>query len=1022
MALLCLIQSRMRKTFVGKLTSFVRRYQRIWCFVEIVRHAVRSQNMEKRLIAGEFIMSKTHSIRRRIYANIALSCMGFALVSAMPSSARAEGAPPAAVETSATSELENGWGIAVNDLKPDPAIRLGTLSNGMKYALQKNATPQGAAAVRLNFDIGGLEEGDDEAGLAHFLEHMAFNGSTRIPEGELVKKLERLGLAFGADTNAETWPDKTLYKLDLPNTNAETVDAALLIMREIASELTLSDTAIERERGIILTEEVERNSPDKRRSVDLLASAFPDSKLTARLKADVSKATKSVSAEQIRSFYRGYYRPERATLIMVGDFDIEAMERDIIARFQDWKGKGQPSARYLPETAQPSGLFAKNYADPTSLELIFMQRVMALGVRANTVAEQRHDLLEAIATDAMMKRITNLSLVENPPIVGGAFQRESVFRTGSIFGIIVLPKDDSWKRAMAVAEQEMRRASLFGFTQSEVDEAIVNIRARAQNATAQATARDSKDLATNLVNSTLANTIVMAPADQLTLYEQIIPTITKEDVGAHFRALWGDGANLVHFTSKTPIEGFSDIAASTLADSAKVAVSAPEEAKKIQFAYDDFGKAGKIKSDTRIADLGIRTITFANGARLNIKKTDFQPGAIQFGLRVGSGAASFPADKPGLAKLVAITQFDGFEKHGIPDLISLLAGKTVKLGVGAGDGAFESVGATTPNDLDMQLKLLAATLMSLGYRPETAAQWPDVATITANSIKSNPAAMFNEALPQILSGGDTRFGLVDPDILSQRSYAEVKAAIDAQLKKGPLEVALVGDIDEEKAIAQFAATLGALPKRAMTPHLSAAQKKRSFTKDRSPRVLLHDGAADQGIYSMSWPTGDDGDLKSSLARDTLARVFALQMTDIVREKLGATYTPQAFSNSSADFPGFGHITAFATATPDKMEILKSAFGDIAKSLREQPISDDVLQRARQPVLERYERQLRDNGGWVSVVNVAQSEPERLERRRTRAAILAGLTPADIQAMAQQYLRDDEAVEIRVVAKAQPTEQ
>jgi zinc protease len=965
-------------------------------------------------------MSKSHIIRRRIYANIALSCLGAALAAATPAIAHAEEAKTDP-EAASASGAANGWGIPANDLIPDPSIRLGTLPNGMKYALQRNETPKGAASVRLSFDIGGLEEADDEAGLAHFLEHMAFNGSTRIPEGELVKKLERLGLAFGPDTNAETWPDKTIYKLDLPNTKPETVDVALLMMREIGSELTLSTEAIDRERGILLTEDAERNTPDKRRSTDLLASAFPGSRLAAQLQVDRSKAIKSVTPEQIRSFYRGYYRPERATLIMVGDFDVAAMERDIVTRFQDWKGKGEPSTRYLPAQTQASGLSARNYADPTSIPLIFMQRILPLTPRANNTAEQRNDFLDAIAMAALNKRIGNLAIRENSTLAGGIVQREKVFRTGAIFGAILFPKGDDWRGAIAAGEQELRRASLFGFTQSEIDEAIITIRAQAQNAVTQAAARTSRDLATTLADSTLDRTIIMAPADELALYEKIIPTITKEDVGEHFRALWGDGANLLHFTSKAPVDGFANLAVNIMAESAKVAVSAPEEAKKIEFAYDDFGKAGTIKSDKQIADLGIRTIKFANGARLNIKKTDFQPGTIQFGLRVGSGAASFPADKPGLAKLVALTQFDGLEKHAVTDLISLLAGKSVKRGISAGDGAFESTGATTPNDLEMQLKLLAATLTSLGYRTETGAQWPEAAKIGATSIKSNPGALFNEALPQILSGGDGRFGLADPDILSQRSYAEVKASMDAQLKNGPVEVALVGDVDEEKAIALFAATLGALPKRATGPNLSAKQKKRSFTEDRSMRILRHDGAADQGIFSISWPTTDDSDLKSSLAREILARALSLQMSDIVREKLGATYTPQAFSNSSSDFPGYGHITAFATATPDKMEILKVAVGDIAKSLRDEPISDDLLQRARQPVLERYERQMRDNGGWVAVVNVAQSEPHRLERRRTRTAILAGLTAADIQAMAQKYLRDDQALEIRVLAKTETSQ-
>jgi len=389
-------------------------------------------------------------------------------------------------------------------------------------------------------------------------------------------------------------------------------------------------------------------------------------------------------------------------------------------------------------------------------------------------------------------------------------------------------------------------------------------------------------------------------------------------------------------------------------------------------------------------------------------------------MRVGGGTATLPKGKPGLAKFLEIMSgFDGLQKNSIDDLQQITAGRTVKLGLKAESDAFESVGATNAKDLDLQLKLLAATISSLGYRDETQAQWPEVAKLIEKNIQSNPVQTFLETLPHILSNGDDRFGISDPIALKDRSMAELKMVIDKQLKKGAVEIALVGDVNEDQAIQLVASTLGALPKRAASPKFSPGQLTRKFASNLSPRIVTYDGKEDQGMFSLHWPTTDDSDLKSSLARDLLASVMSLQLTEVVREKLGATYTPEAFSMASSDYPGFGHISVVASAAPDKMDLITAAVKDIAKDLREQGITDDQLLRARKPIAERYERQMRENAAWVGIVNVAQSQPHRLDRRRQRAAVLAALTPADIQAVARQYLTENGALDIRILAKTAP---
>ena len=268
---------------------------------------------------------------------VSRAALAVALLVATAQPAIAQQAPAAAQQ--AAQAGVPAWSIASSELPADPAVRYGRLDNGMRYALMHHETPKGAAAIRFAFDVGVREEEDREIGLAHFVEHMAFNGSENIPEGELVRKLERLGLAFGADTNAETGAEHTTYKLDLPRTDDATVDAGLDILREMASRLTLDPAAVEREKGIIQSEARVRNVPQRRRVSDMLATVLPENRLGSRISITPEQIGET-TAEGLRRFYEGYYRPEKATLVIVGDFDIDAMESKVRAAFADWRPTG----------------------------------------------------------------------------------------------------------------------------------------------------------------------------------------------------------------------------------------------------------------------------------------------------------------------------------------------------------------------------------------------------------------------------------------------------------------------------------------------------------------------------------------------------------------------------------------------------------------------------------------------------------------------------------------------------------
>jgi zinc protease len=269
------------------------------------------------------------------------------------SAAALTAAAPALAQTAPSDPFAQG----ASDIPADSNVRFGTLPNGMQYAILRNATPPGQASFRLRIDAGSLMENDNQLGLAHFMEHMAFNGTTNIPENDLLRILERLGLAFGADTNASTGFDQTLYMLELPRTNDETVDASLRIMREQVSEALMAADAVDSERGVIEGEERLRNTPGLRSAKAQFSLLAPGQRISQRWPIGDLEIIRNAPRERFVEFYNAYYRPSRATFVAVGDFDVDVMEAKIRGRLRELAAQGRRRSRAGPGhgRAPPAG-------------------------------------------------------------------------------------------------------------------------------------------------------------------------------------------------------------------------------------------------------------------------------------------------------------------------------------------------------------------------------------------------------------------------------------------------------------------------------------------------------------------------------------------------------------------------------------------------------------------------------------------------------------------------------------------
>ncbi|QIK79476.1 insulinase family protein [Sphingomonas piscis] len=909
----------------------------------------------------------------------------------------------------------NPWGVPYTDVTPDPSIRFGKLPNGMKYAIRRNATPKGTASVRFNFAFGSIAESEKERGLAHFIEHLAFNGSTHVPEGDMIRILQRQGLAFGPDTNASTGFEDTTYMLDLPKTDNERIDTALFLMREVASELKIDQGAVDRERGVVLSERRARDNYQLKRALQGMQFQYPLTPYPNRFPIGTDEVLKTATADTIRDLYRRYYRPENATLIFVGDADPAIIERKIRAKFSDWQPQGPAGAkldRGRVDLTRPAAVDV--FTDPAVETSVALMVMTPWEDPADTRWNRRRQLIQGAAMSLLARRLQEISNRPDSKLIGASAGRSPSRDLGYTASISAAAKDGQWKDALQVAEQELRRALKFGFTASELKVQMSETEGALKRSAERSSTRSNQELANAILAIVEENDFITTPEFRYAFYRETAPSITLDEVNAEFRRLWAGSKPLVFVTDKSAVDKAEVTAA--LETSRQVAVAAPVDGGDLQFAYQDFGTPGKIVADKTITDLGIRTIRFANNVRLNLKKTDFENGSVRYSVRIAGGMLALPADKPGLPMLInSVFALAGLEKHSIEDLRKITAGHNVQPGLAVAEDALAVQGGTSTEDLPLQLQLTAAYVTAPGYRPEAANRWAGVLPVLEGQRRATAQNVSSFEVPRIIADGDPRFGVPSNEVLTQRTLDEAKAALQPLLQSAPIEIGIVGDFVDAQVIEAVAKTFGALPARDAAAPAYTEQRKARVRRDTTPVTLTHRGTEDQAMVTDVWPATDDDDYQRFVGLDVLTDVLNIMLTETLREELGDTYSPSVGVNASDTFDDFGYIAVGATVAPDKIGAVEDAIRQAVAKLRDAPVDADLLTRARNPTLQRIDRSRRDNGFWLDRVAVAQTEPEDIERIRKQRATYLSVTPAQLQQLARQYMPADREVSIRIVS-------
>jgi zinc protease len=908
------------------------------------------------------------------------------------------------------------WPMSASDIAPDPGYHFGKLANGMRTIVRSNSTPAGTAMVRLVINTGSLDERDDQRGLAHFVEHMAFEGSTHVPEGDMIKLLQRAGLAFGADTNALTSFERTIYQLDLPRADPALLNTALMLMRETASELRFAPGAVDRERGVVLSELREGKGYTLTDWHDMAQFLYPKATYIQRLPIGTERSIAKADANALTAFWRAHYRPDRATVVVVGDFPAATIDAAIATHFGNWRADPAP-----PPGRIDAGRVDRDrhdrvdiWTDPALSERVTASRHGPWLDEPDTIANRRRALLRNIGYRIVNRRFQSLSRRADPPFHGAGFGTADVFHSGRTTNLVVDTEDGKWRRGLITAIAALRQALAQGFTSAELDEQLADLREGLENAAAEAQTQSDATLLRTALAVVTDDKVPATPADALARFNAFAPTITPARV---LDALRSDAlplaAPLLRFQGRHAPKGGADDLRRAWAEG-KAAPAAVFTAVAGQFAYGDVGPPGAIVSDQRDPALGIRMVRFANGVRLNLRHTDLNRDRVSVSLALAGGQPLATRADPQAVTMVSALAQGGLGKHSADDLQTLLAGHSVGGSLQTSGDAFVAAADVTRRDLALECAYLAAMVRDPGYRPEAELTFHEAIANMIVRRDATPRAALANALGGIESDGDPRFTLAGIETYRALNFAKLRSAIGDRLAHGAIEIGMVGDLDEDSAIAAVARTFGALPLREPDFRTDPAALQRRFTDRRGPVVVGHKGPLAQAIVRLEWPTTDDHDERLELTLDMVQAMVTIAVEDTLREAMGKTYSPRASSSQSDLWPGWGTFAVQASVTTGDVDATRAAIRKTMATLIAAPADPDLIARARAPLVERIDNSLKGNGSWLSLVARAQTRPDRIARHLAAKAILMSLTAADMQAAAARYLQPDGAIEMLVL--------
>ncbi len=898
------------------------------------------------------------------------------------------------------------WLYKGSDIAHDPEWRFGTLPNGLRYAVRKNGVPPGQVAVRLHIAVGSLMEEESEKGFAHLLEHLSFRGSSKVPDGESKRVWQRLGVTFGSDSNASTTPVSTTYKLDLPNATESSLDQSMMILADMMAAPNITPQMLTLERPVVLAEQREALGPeerfdDLRRRLYFAGQRFADRPVIGTV-ATLTGAT----ADSVRAFHQRWYRPERTTLVIVGDLDPALFEAQIAKHFAGWKGVGPNPAN--PDFGKPSADHPKSAAlvEPTLPPVVGLAVLRPWTVFEDTVKFNQERMVDIVAIRIINRRLERRARSGSSYLGAGADLSDAL-RSANITAIQIVPIGEDWETAVKEVRGVIADAIATAPTQAEIDREVAEIVSDLRNSIDTARVTAGSQRADTLISAIDINEVVTSEQASFGILQGAIDQkmFTPDRVLASTRRVLQGVATRAIITTRTPDANVQTKLAAALEADVSGLAGARAALRNVSFAsLPKLGTPGKVAMrSVAVPDPKIEQVRYSNGVTGLFFQNPGEVGRIYVSVRFGRGMQALPANRqtPAWAANLALLE-GGIGKLGQEEIDQITGNRRISMQFGVGDDAFVIAGQTSPADLADQLRLIATKLEVPGWDPKPIARARAVAIASHASQRASPDAVIGNSLEKLLHAGDPRWGTPELPDIEKLNAKDFRAFWEPLLASGPIEVQVFGDIDVDKAIEAVRQSFGAMKPRRASAIVSAAVRFPAHVE--SPVVLRHTGEPDQAAAVIAWQAGGGAaNISEGRKLEILAAVMRDRILDRIRSTEGVSYSPTVISQWPVGQPGGGRVIALTLLPPDKTDLFLNVAREIAADLIAKPIELDELRRALVPTAQLISRRSSGNPFWMQQTEGGTFDPRRLAAVNTLGSDYGRTGPEELQALAIKYL-------------------
>lgn len=900
--------------------------------------------------------------------------------------------------------------VNLGDAVPiDPNVKIGKLSNGLTYYIRKNNKPERKVELRLAVNVGSILEREDQQGLAHFMEHMAFNGTKNFKKNELVSFLQSIGVQFGADLNAYTSFDETVYILPIPTEKKELVDKGLLVLADWASEVSLDEEEINKERGVVLEELRLGKGAGQRMRDRYFSKLFQGSQYANRLPIGKQEVLEKFNKKALIDFYETWYRPDLMAVIAVGDIDVAEMEAKIKAQFSGIKAKRKSETRPTFPIPDTKGTIVAVETDKeatgASAQLLFKKP----GEKIKTQNDLRRGLVKSFFNGMLNARLDEIRQSPNPPFIGAGVGFSSFLRDKSVYSMSGSTNPNGLKSTITTLLNENRRVKEFGFTKAEFDRQKERYLSSLENRYRERDKTESAYLASDYVGHFLTNDPIEGIEFDYQFGKTVVPTITLEEVNALAKDTITEDNRVIIVTGiakddfKYPTE--AEILA-LLKDSETAKLTAYTENTSGEALVRDLPTTARIVAEKVDAKFSITYWTLSNGVKVALKPTDFKADEIVMSA-VSVGGMSLVDDAKARSGIYfsQLVSESGLGKFSKVELNKMLSGKRANASIGVSD-LFETVrGNSTPKDFETMLQLAYLKFTDVNFNRAVFDSFIAKQKMFLPTLTANPQIYFANEVNKIMTQNHPRaFSPFDAENLDKAKLEDIQAIYKERFADASdFTFIFVGNFENEKIKPQILKYLGNLPSVKRT---ETWKDLGINPPDGTLEKVIKRGVDDKSLVQIIYTGKTAYDRNEGRDLAALGELLTIKLVEVLREEKSGVYGAGASGGINKIPAGRYSFTISFPCGPDNVESLtKAALAEVEK-IRNGQIDVKDIDKIKEARRVTFRESLKDNSYWVSEISRKLTQDAEIYSPEELEARINAISKENIQKVAQKYLKPE----------------